>query len=146
MVGNSDRSAVIAALNNLIAETSADQLPTVIGDLAAAEAQAWARITMPAPAATCIEPDAGHMMTADELAKLYRVPKSWFYELARQGRLPCQRLGRYVRFERAVIERALAADSKITALETQKKHRRTKGNLPPATASLPRQTVEEDKS
>jgi excisionase family DNA binding protein len=132
-----DRLTVLAGLKMLIADALPDQLPALIGDLEALKAAAWVRIATSATAATCTEPDAGHMMTADELASVYHVPKSWFYELARQGRLPCRRLGRYVRFDQVNVAAALAADSKITALETTKKHRRGKGNLQPATARLP---------
>ncbi len=49
-------------------------------------------------------------MTAVELAAIYNVPRSFFYELARAGRLPCVRLGRYVRFNRVDVEQAFRAD------------------------------------
>jgi len=132
-----DRAIALTALRSVIAEAGLGELPALIGELEGMKAAAWVRLTMPAPGANQTEPDAGHMMTAAELARVYHVPKSWFYELARQGRLPCQRLGRYVRFDQGAVERALAADSKITALVTGKKKRGNGGLRRPATARLP---------
>jgi len=116
-----DRSAMIGALKTLIAEVPADQLPALIGELEATKAVAWARLTVPpTPAVTAAGQE---MLTANELAHVFSVPKSFFYELARRKRVPCTRLGRYVRFNRADVERSLAEDSKIARLGSRKKHR-----------------------
>ena len=46
---------------------------------------------------------AGHfMLTAEEVAQILRVPRSWIYSHLDQ--LPTVRLGRYVRFRRSEIE------------------------------------------
>jgi len=46
---------------------------------------------------------AGHLMlTAEEVAQILRVPRSWIYSHLDQ--LPTVRLGRYVRFRRSEIE------------------------------------------
>lgn len=42
------------------------------------------------------------LLTAEELAEILRVPKSWIY--SHQDQLPTVRLGRYVRFKRSEIE------------------------------------------
>lgn len=42
------------------------------------------------------------LLTVQELAKALRVPQSWVYERTRPGsveRLPCYRLGKYIRFK-----------------------------------------------
>jgi len=44
------------------------------------------------------------LMTADDVAELLSVPVSWVRESTRSGAMPCVRLGRYVRFERAAVE------------------------------------------
>ena len=45
------------------------------------------------------------LLTADEVADMLRVDKSWVYAATRSGRIPHIRLGRYVRFnEDAVTE------------------------------------------
>jgi len=44
----------------------------------------------------------GILLTADEVAQILRVPKSWVYSHLRE--LPVIRLGRYVRFKRSEID------------------------------------------
>lgn len=46
----------------------------------------------------------GQLLTADDLAGRWQVPKSHVYGMARSGLLPCVRLGRYVRFRLADVE------------------------------------------
>jgi excisionase family DNA binding protein len=40
------------------------------------------------------------LMTAEQASELLNVPASWVLSEARANRLPCVRLGRYVRFQR----------------------------------------------
>lgn len=47
------------------------------------------------------------LLTAEEIAKLLGVPARWVAAGAREGRIPCLRLGRYVRFDRGDVERWL---------------------------------------
>jgi len=47
----------------------------------------------------------GQLLTAEELSARWKVPTSQVYRLVRNGQIPCVRLGRYVRFNPAVIER-----------------------------------------
>jgi excisionase family DNA binding protein len=47
----------------------------------------------------------GNLLTADDVAGILRVPKSWVY--SHLGELPTIRLGRYVRFRRSDVERFL---------------------------------------
>ena len=44
------------------------------------------------------------LVTAEEVATLLKVPKSWVYDAARRNVLPHVNLGRYVRFVWADIE------------------------------------------
>lgn len=53
------------------------------------------------------------LLTADEVAALLGVPKSWVYEQSRTGRIPTVTLGRYRRYRREAIEEW------ISELETQ---------------------------
>jgi excisionase family DNA binding protein len=48
---------------------------------------------------------SGPLLTADELAERWRVPVGHVYRLAREGRIPAVRLGRYVRFHPDAVER-----------------------------------------
>jgi excisionase family DNA binding protein len=47
---------------------------------------------------------AGELLTPDQLAARWQVPVMHVYRLAREGKLPCVRLGKYVRFRAATIE------------------------------------------
>jgi excisionase family DNA binding protein len=44
------------------------------------------------------------LVTADEVAKMLNVPKSWVYAEARRGNLPSVPLGRYRRYRPEAIE------------------------------------------
>ena len=43
------------------------------------------------------------LLTADQVADLLGVPKSWVYEQSRTGRIPTVTLGRYRRYRREAI-------------------------------------------
>jgi excisionase family DNA binding protein len=47
----------------------------------------------------------GNLLTADDVARILRVSKSWIY--SHLSELPTIRLGRYVRFKRSDVERFL---------------------------------------
>jgi excisionase family DNA binding protein len=47
-------------------------------------------------------------MTAEQVAELLQVPKSWVHEATRERRISHVRLGRYIRFEHGEIENWLA--------------------------------------
>jgi excisionase family DNA binding protein len=49
----------------------------------------------------------GLLLTADDVAELLSVPKSWVYEQSRLGRIPTVTLGRYRRYRREAIEQWL---------------------------------------
>lgn len=44
------------------------------------------------------------LMHAEDIAAMLGVSKAWVYAEVRAGRIPCVRLGRYVRFRRESIE------------------------------------------
>jgi excisionase family DNA binding protein len=44
------------------------------------------------------------LLTADELAARWQVPKSHVYRLTREGRIPTVRLGRYYRYRISAVE------------------------------------------
>lgn len=55
-----------------------------------------------------IVPLTDRLLTADDVAKLLRLPVSTIYDLARTARLPCLRIGRALRFSRRDLEVHLA--------------------------------------
>jgi excisionase family DNA binding protein len=57
------------------------------------------------PRATLAE---GPLLRPDQAAHLLSVKTSWVYEAVRSGRVPCVRVGRHIRFTRAMLEEWLA--------------------------------------
>lgn len=49
------------------------------------------------------------IMTIEELSVYLRIPKSTLYKLVREGKVPCQKIGKHWRFRRETIERWLDA-------------------------------------
>ncbi len=49
----------------------------------------------------------GEVLTIDELAAYLRIPKSTLYKLVREGKVPCQKVGRHWRFRKPAIDRWL---------------------------------------
>lgn len=50
-------------------------------------------------------PSSRPLLTPDALAERWSVPRSQVYRLAREGKLPAVRIGRYVRFAVDDVER-----------------------------------------
>lgn len=44
------------------------------------------------------------LLTAEQVAEMLQVPKSWVYEAARDRRIPHVKLGRCVRFEHEALD------------------------------------------
>jgi len=49
-------------------------------------------------------PAAAQVMTAAEVARWLRVPKSTLYKLCQGGEIPATKIGRHWRFHRAIVE------------------------------------------
>lgn len=49
------------------------------------------------------------LLTPGEAAELLSVRISWIYSAVREGKLPCVRLGRHIRFVRSELERWVLA-------------------------------------
>jgi excisionase family DNA binding protein len=45
------------------------------------------------------------LLTADQVARMLGVPKTWVYEQSRKGRIPTVTLGRYRRYRAEAIAR-----------------------------------------
>jgi excisionase family DNA binding protein len=46
----------------------------------------------------------GPLLRPEQAAALLAVKTSWIYDAVRTGRLPCIRVGRHIRFTRAMLE------------------------------------------
>ncbi|GIW56384.1 MAG: DNA-binding protein [Nitrospiraceae bacterium] len=49
----------------------------------------------------------GEVLTIAELSTYLKIPKSTLYKLVREGRVPCQKIGRHWRFRKVAIDRWL---------------------------------------
>lgn len=56
------------------------------------------------------EPNARQLLTADQLARRWQIPKSHVYRLTREGAIPTVKLGRYYRYRLDIIEAFEAGD------------------------------------
>lgn len=56
-----------------------------------------------------ISPLDGPLLRPEEAAALLSVKTSWVYDAARTGKLPCLRVGRHIRFTRAMLEKWLGS-------------------------------------
>jgi excisionase family DNA binding protein len=61
--------------------------------------------TTPVAEATLVE---GPLLCPHDAARLLSVKPSWVYEAVRAQRIPCLRVGRHIRFTRAMLEQWLA--------------------------------------
>jgi excisionase family DNA binding protein len=50
-----------------------------------------------------ISPLDGPLLRPEEAAALLSVKTSWIYDAVRTGKLPCLRVGRHIRFTRAML-------------------------------------------
>jgi predicted DNA-binding transcriptional regulator AlpA len=92
-------------LHGLVESTPAPELPQLIGDLEAARAAAWARLTAPGAEAA---PDRRHQeprnLDVAEAARRLGMSRDWLYRHASE--LPfALRIGRRVVFDSAALER-----------------------------------------
>jgi excisionase family DNA binding protein len=62
--------------------------------------------------ATATAANAETLLDAEQLSAKLSIPTTWIEQAARDGRVPCVRAGRWVRFSRAAVEAALAANGK----------------------------------
>jgi excisionase family DNA binding protein len=56
-----------------------------------------------------ISPLDGPLLRPEEAAALLSVKTSWVYDAVRMGKLPCLRVGRHIRFTRAMLEEWLTS-------------------------------------
>ncbi len=49
----------------------------------------------------------GDVLTSEEMSAYLKIPKSTLYKLVREGKVPCQKIGRHWRFRKEAIDRWL---------------------------------------
>ncbi len=99
--------ALATTLERYARELPPEDLPALVGALETAKAQAWTRLMVERRAASAIIARSDGLLDATAMAARLQVPVSWLREAARTGRIPSVRVGRYVRFDPAAVERAV---------------------------------------
>lgn len=54
------------------------------------------------------------VLTIEELSDYLKIPKSTLYKLVREGKIPCQKVGRHWRFHKEAVDAWLQSNSKAT--------------------------------
>ncbi len=70
---------------------------------------------MPELIAMPAAPEDARLLTAEELAAALHVSRAWIYEAARQGKVPCYRVGAVKRFDLAEVKAAIRAPTPAPA-------------------------------
>lgn len=99
------RRELMIALEDSVARATPADYPALIGDLGRLIALVWSRMTLSLDgensnrAAPRIK-----LLAIPEVAALLAIPSGRAYELARQGKLPTVKIGKYVRVETAALD------------------------------------------
>ena len=62
----------------------------------------------------------GNILTIGDLAVYLKIPKSTLYKLAREGKLPSNKIGRHWRFQKRAIDRWLGGDKSSVPVREEK--------------------------
>jgi excisionase family DNA binding protein len=81
--------------------------PDVFREALASGSALFAAAPSPAPATT-----SEQLLDAEQLAAALSLPVTWIEQAARERRIPSIQAGRWRRFSRAAVERALSANDK----------------------------------
>ena len=100
----------------LVSRIAPEDAPAILGDLENLRAILWTRLLARDKDTRSAGPDSA-LLTMPEVAALLRVPVSYAYELARTGKLPCVRFGRYVRVEPGVLRDWCAQHRPVISLD-----------------------------
>jgi excisionase family DNA binding protein len=90
-------------------ELPAEQILAALNRLAALQSTLVARLIADIGVKSVPPATAGPLVDAPEMARLLNVHESWVRGEARRGRIPCQMVGRYMRFRAADVQAAIIA-------------------------------------
>ncbi len=66
-------------------------------------------------------PETGDVLTIIDLSAYLKISKSTLYKLVREGKIPCQKIGRHWRFHKEAIERWLRNDTGTNKAKREKR-------------------------
>jgi excisionase family DNA binding protein len=98
-------AALIASLENAVARVEVTDCPGLLGELERLKAILWTRMVTVSCGTTSSQPRADAMLlTLPQVAKRLAISDGRAYELARQGKLPTVKVGKYIRIEPAALD------------------------------------------
>ena len=111
--------AVLAALRVRAVEIPQGEIPGLLVGVSALLAAVAARSRVPQRRGdrSSMAPERSGLLTVPEVAQRLAVPRSYVYELARRGELPCVRFGKYVRICPSVLRKWL--ESRTAEVDTR---------------------------
>ena len=87
---------LIQGFEQIIAQTAPGACPALLGELERLKALAWIRVSQVATETSRVG-EYSNLLTITQVAERLNVPKTYAYELVRQGRLRGKKIGKYVR-------------------------------------------------
>jgi len=94
-------------------------LPALLAELEHLKAELWGRLMAMSQAPPPAE-DAP-LLDVDEASAVLNIPKSYVYDLARQGKIPSIKVGKYLRFQRRALMAML--DAPVSTVYSQRNGR-----------------------
>ena len=100
------------------------QCPSLLGELERLKALAWVRLTTYNHGTGELSEPGNLLLTIPQVSERLALPVSRVYELARQGKLPVVRVGKYVRVQAVQLakwmkeHRDMGLDTKVSVKDT----------------------------
>lgn len=116
---------LIGKLDLELSKIAPAQCPGLLAELERLKAVAWVRLTTPSQGTGAPSQPGDQLLTIPQVAERLALPVGRVYELARQGKLPVVRVGKYVRVQSAQLatwigdRRDLAVDKSISFKDTR---------------------------
>lgn len=126
-----DCAPLIASLEAAVGRVEVTECPRLLGELERLKAILWTRIVTVSCGTTSNQPRADAiLLTLPKVAKRLAISEGRAYELARQGKLPTVKVGKYVRVEPAALDtwivqhRDGTLDARLYTAYSQSRHDR----------------------
>lgn len=115
---------LIEQLDLALSKIKPAQCPGLLGELERLKALAWARLTTYNHGTGELSQSSNQLLTIPQVSERLALPVSRVYELARQGKIPVVRVGKYVRVQAGQLtkwmkdHRDMGLDTKVSVKDT----------------------------
>jgi excisionase family DNA binding protein len=115
---------LIGKLDLELSKIAPAQCPGLLAELERLKALAWVRLTAPSHGTGELTQPGNQLLTIPQVSERLALPVGRVYELARQGKLPVVRVGKYVRVHAVELarwiggRRDLAVDKTVSFKDT----------------------------